>query len=30
MCGRLRYMLWDEAGRVLKDVMLQAWFRPPR
>jgi hypothetical protein len=28
-CARLRYMLWDEEGRVVKDVMLQPWFKPP-
>ncbi|KEF41749.1 MAG: hypothetical protein ER33_09870 [Cyanobium sp. CACIAM 14] len=29
MCPRLRYMCWDENGQVVKDVMLQRWFRPP-
>lgn len=28
-CARLRYVLWDDEGRVVKDVMLQPWFKPP-
>jgi hypothetical protein len=28
-CARLRYMLWDDEGRVVKDIMLKPWFRPP-
>ncbi|HEY4093465.1 MAG TPA: hypothetical protein VGN46_18290 [Luteibacter sp.] len=29
-CPRLRYVRWNDDEKIVKDVMLQLWIRPPR